>query len=160
MILISHRGNLSGINPKRENDPKYIQEALDKGYCVEVDIRFSPYTKKFIFAHELGGPSYEVDFCWLSERKDKLFIHCKDIASLQYFRESNYNFFYHSHEEYTVTSKGHILSHSKVMNNILDPEIDTEVNSTILMLPEKHGFGKEMVKYCYGVGSDMIGFYA
>ena len=40
MLLISHRGNLNGIQKKRENSPTYINEALSKGYDVEVDVRF------------------------------------------------------------------------------------------------------------------------
>ena len=38
MILISHRGNINGPNPEMENNPEYIQKALDLGYDVEVDV--------------------------------------------------------------------------------------------------------------------------
>ena len=38
MIFISHRGNLNGKNKKLENTPKYIIEAIKKGYHVEIDI--------------------------------------------------------------------------------------------------------------------------
>ena len=38
MILISHRGNLSGPNPLRENTANYIDEAIKKGFDVEIDI--------------------------------------------------------------------------------------------------------------------------
>ena len=38
MILIAHRGNISGIDDARENSPKYISEALNIGYDVEVDV--------------------------------------------------------------------------------------------------------------------------
>ncbi len=34
MILISHRGNINRSIPERENDPKYINEALASGYNV------------------------------------------------------------------------------------------------------------------------------
>ena len=40
MILISHRGNLSGINKESENNPNYIKKAMDSGFDVEVDIWF------------------------------------------------------------------------------------------------------------------------
>ena len=36
MILISHRGNISGPNPERENHPEYIFEALQAGYDVDI----------------------------------------------------------------------------------------------------------------------------
>jgi hypothetical protein len=38
MILISHRGNLNGPNPERENHPDYIWEALRAGFEVEIDV--------------------------------------------------------------------------------------------------------------------------
>ena len=40
MKLISHRGNLEGPNPERENHPDYIYEAIQAGYDVEIDIWF------------------------------------------------------------------------------------------------------------------------
>ena len=39
MRYISHRGNLTGRDPFRENTVEYIQEALDKGFDVEIDVR-------------------------------------------------------------------------------------------------------------------------
>jgi hypothetical protein len=160
MILISHRGNTKGVNPKRENSPSYIKEALDLGFYVEIDILFSPYRKDLVLCHELGGPAYEIDYCFLAENKDKLLIHCKDFAALQYCRESYYNFFYQSIDDYAVSSKGWVIAHSKVMNKVTDIEFDHETNQSILMLPEKYGFGKDMVKNCRGVCSDMIEIYA
>ena len=38
MILISHRGNLDGKNESEENNPLYIEEALNAGYEVEIDV--------------------------------------------------------------------------------------------------------------------------
>ena len=38
--LISHRGNLNGVNPDRENSPSYIQEAITAGYDVEIDVHW------------------------------------------------------------------------------------------------------------------------
>lgn len=30
MLFISHRGNINGANPTKENNPQYIEEALQK----------------------------------------------------------------------------------------------------------------------------------
>ena len=38
MIYISHRGNTNGKNPARENTKSYIDEAIAKGFDVEIDI--------------------------------------------------------------------------------------------------------------------------
>ena len=40
MILISHRGNLNGPKPDQENSPNYINNAISKGYNVEIDVWF------------------------------------------------------------------------------------------------------------------------
>ena len=38
MILISHRGNVNGRFEDWENKPEYINDALNLGYDVEVDV--------------------------------------------------------------------------------------------------------------------------
>jgi hypothetical protein len=39
MILISHRGNISGRISDLENKPEYIESTLRLGFDVEVDLR-------------------------------------------------------------------------------------------------------------------------
>ena len=34
MILISHRGNIDVSNPEMENDPRYIENTLGKGFMM------------------------------------------------------------------------------------------------------------------------------
>ena len=38
MILISHRGNTNGVNHEKENSISYIEDALNLGFDVEVDV--------------------------------------------------------------------------------------------------------------------------
>ena len=38
MIVISHRGNISGPNEITENTPEQITKAIHAGYDVEVDV--------------------------------------------------------------------------------------------------------------------------
>ena len=40
MRLISHRGNTNGEVRESENKPSYIDEALSKGFDVEIDVWF------------------------------------------------------------------------------------------------------------------------
>jgi len=51
MILISHRGNVSGPNPKMENSPLFIQSALEQGFNVEIDVWYKD--KKFYLGHDI-----------------------------------------------------------------------------------------------------------
>jgi hypothetical protein len=41
MYLISHRGNINGIQKSKENDPNYINKAIESGFDVEVDVRYT-----------------------------------------------------------------------------------------------------------------------
>ena len=58
MILISHRGNLNGKIPLRENEPDYIWLAIQAGYNVEIDIWF--VDGKFKLGHD--EPTYDFPF--------------------------------------------------------------------------------------------------
>jgi len=53
--FISHRGNLAGPMPEFENRPDYIDNALDLGFDVEVDLW--SYDNKFFLGHDEGGDS-------------------------------------------------------------------------------------------------------
>ena len=77
MHLISHRGNIDGIS-KLENQPDYIDSAIELGYDVEVDIWY--IGGKIYLGHDLG--QYQIDINWLNERSDKLWIHCKNHPAL------------------------------------------------------------------------------
>ena len=56
MKLISHRGNLIGADPGKENRPSYIKSALKLGYDVEIDVWNLNGT--WFLGHD--DPSYEL----------------------------------------------------------------------------------------------------
>ena len=51
---------------------------------------------------------YHVPMTWLVKRKDKLWIHCKDLESLDVISSSpvDFHYFWHDIDRYTLTSKG------------------------------------------------------
>jgi len=102
--IISHRGNLNGPNPSRENSPEYIDEAIAAGFDVEIDLRWKDHY--FYLGHD--EPQYQVSMLWLWQRKDKLWIHCKDLESLDILSSSpvDFHYFWHDIDRYTLTSKG------------------------------------------------------
>ena len=69
MILISHRGNINGPKKELENNPIYIQNAMDLGYQVEIDIW--KIESDFFLGHE--APEFQVSEEWIKE-KSKYFI--------------------------------------------------------------------------------------
>jgi hypothetical protein len=83
MILISHRGNIAGRIPEAENRPAYIQDTLVLGYDVEIDVW---YIDGLIYlGHD--KPQYGIDFRWIQDRFNRLWIHCKNVEAVVYFKE-------------------------------------------------------------------------
>ena len=144
MKLISHRGNLTGPNTRSENNPQYIQNALDLGFEVEVDVR----TKgDLIF---LGHDYYEypVDFYWILARADKLWIHCKNLDAFSFFssrspEDNPFNYFWHENDAVTMTSKGIPWAYPGKQ----------PILGSIAVLPEIHN---DELSQCYGVCTDYV----
>ena len=102
MRIISHRGNIEGPNILVENTPKQIDLAIQK-YDVEIDIWV--VDTKIYLGHD--KPETCIDLSFLQKRKDKLWIHCKNFKALEYMNNlEGYNYFYHTNEDYILTSKG------------------------------------------------------
>lgn len=70
MILISHRGNRTGPNKDQENKPIFIDDALNKGFDCEIDIRM--VDDQLYLGHD--EPQYKIDIWWLYERRHKFFF--------------------------------------------------------------------------------------
>lgn len=98
MIFISHRGNLTGPEPEKENRIEFIQAAIDAGYDVEIDVRL--LAAAFYLGHD--GPEYPVELEWLLDKKDHLWIHTKDFNSMDGLISLDLRVFYHQFEKHTV----------------------------------------------------------
>ena len=108
MVLISHRGNINGRIPDRENTAQYIKEAIELGYDVEVDIWYKG--NEFWLGHD--QPDRPVHLDWLKEHEYHLWIHCKNFGALTHLINTVSKTFYHSSEEYTIISNGLIWAHN------------------------------------------------
>jgi hypothetical protein len=146
MILISHRGNLNGPNPQRENSIQYIQEALDKGFDVEIDV----WSKNGVFYLGHDTYQYEVNLHWLEERIDNLWIHCKNIEALEIFYWFNitkkFHFFWHQEDTVTLTSLGSIWAYPGKQ----------PIKHSIAVMPEIYN---DKLSSCIGICSDYIQNY-
>lgn len=120
MIIIAHRGNIDGINPERENSPDYIDEALEMGYDVEIDLRSK--NKRLYLGHDKA--QYPVNLGWLYKNRERLWIHCKDRESLEFCSSTvmNLHYFWHDRDSYTLTSKAIglvLIGHYSYPNSII-----------------------------------------
>lgn len=109
MILIAHRGNINGKIEKCENEPTYIDLAISKGYDVEVDVWY----KDNILWLGHDEPQYGVDFLWFRDRSTKLWVHCKNIEAITFFKNCEYqiNYFWHETDTITLTSLNYIWAY-------------------------------------------------
>src|SRR5215472_14024925 len=98
MILISHRGNIDGLYPAEENRPEYIDRAIAAGYDVEMDVRF--IGRQLFLGHDT--PDYPVSLEWLLQRKDWLWVHCKNFNALSALIDEDLRVFYHQKENHTI----------------------------------------------------------
>ena len=149
MILISHRGNIDKKNISRENNPDYIDEAIKKGFQVEIDIWF--IKNEFFLGHDYG--QYKIDFEWIYKRKSKLWVHCKNILAVEELGDvsknpsySELNFFFHDRDDLTLTSKGFLWVYPGKQ----------PVNNSIAVLPELYN---DDLSSCIGICSDLINNY-
>lgn len=100
MIIIAHRGNTEGPNPKRENEPFYIDNALDKGFAVEIDVWY--VDKTIYLGHD--KPTHVVEPDWLANRRSNLVIHQKNIDCSLCPALSATNRFTHDKDSFAMTS--------------------------------------------------------
>ena len=142
-FLISHRGNISGKS-LLENSPDYIDNALEKGFDVEIDIRYTD--NKLLLGHDKG--QYPISLDWINERKNKLWVHCKDKYSIEYLnsKSSELHFFFHEDDDLTITSKGFLWVFPGMQ----------PVQNSIAVMPELYN---DNIKQCIGVCSDFINNY-
>ena len=113
MKIISHRGNIKCPNPNRENSPSYIDTAISAGYDVEIDVNY--IDGKFYLGHD--KPEIEITELWLFKRKEKLWIHCKNLAAANRLGEmGSYNYFCHTSDSFVLTSNEYVWVHDLSLN--------------------------------------------
>jgi len=150
MKIISHRGNLTGPNPIRENGVGYIEEAISEGFDVEIDLRVED--NECYLGHD--DPQYFVTIEWLIKYKDVLWIHCKNMEALEKLSNSmvEFNYFWHESDRYTLTSKG--------IGWVLVGQIP--YSKSIIVLPEGidlYYYQPEYIERSYGICTDKPLFY-
>jgi hypothetical protein len=129
--FIAHRGNVNGKFVPDENKPEKIEELNKKGISCEIDIWY--HANQYWLGHD--APETVVSFEWLMQYLPLRLIHCKNHEALDILHREcgrlgyNANLFYHTVEDYALTSRGHIIVHP---DRIVLPD-------SIEMMPEMSG---------------------
>jgi hypothetical protein len=142
MIYIAHRGNTNGRFESHENEPTYLDMAIKKGFDIEVDIWY--IDNHLYLGHD--KPDYGIDFRWIRDRLPKLWIHCKNLDALFFFKNCGYdiNYFWHQEDDFTITSMGYFWTF---------PGKELTTNS-IAVMPETKEFNN--IHTAYGICSDFL----
>lgn len=144
MKYISHRGNLVGREPSRENSPDYIDQAIDVGFDVEIDLFYqngNPY-----LGHDRA--EYPVTERWILSRKNSLWVHCKNIQALDKMVSLGVHCFSHDTDYATLTSRGAIWAY---------PGKEIYSHNVVIVLPERQEEMTLQIDRGYlGVCSDYI----
>ena len=148
MIYIAHRGNINGKDPNLENHPEYINNAINEGYDVEIDVWY--VDDKWYLGHD--NPQWEIDLHWISKRSDRLWVHCKNIEALERLANTekldtaDINFFWHEEDTATLTSFNYIWVYPGKQ----------PIKGSIAVMPE---INNDDVSKCMGICSDVIKKY-
>ncbi|CAB4124318.1 hypothetical protein UFOVP49_156 [uncultured Caudovirales phage] len=143
MIYIAHRGNINGPNKERENSPDYIDEAINLGYNVEVDLW--SVDNLLYLGHDKA--EHYITLNWLLSRSDKLWIHCKNTDALVACSGiDEFNFFWHEEDTATLTSHKWIWAYPGKQ----------PIPYSIAVMPELYD---DIVSKCAGICTDYINRY-
>lgn len=135
MKIISHRGNLAGRKSECENNPTYIQRALDLGFDVEIDVWY--VDGQFFLGHD--SPTYLVDPCWF--RGKSLWCHAKNREALEeMIVAEDITCFWHETDKMTMTSDGFLWMY---------PGNYSSLGVTVWL-----GTPEETIPYMWGVCTD------
>jgi hypothetical protein len=128
MKIICHRGNINGPNIFTENHPDQIDLCISKGYDVEVDLWC--HYGEFYLGHNKGMD--RISLSYLVERKDKLWIHCKNQDALFALNNLGFNYFWHQEDDVTITSHEFIWAYpgkqKKPYSNLVVLDFSKDVN--------------------------------
>lgn len=144
---ISHRGNLNGPNPKKENNPKYLEAAIVNGFDVEIDVWYED--KKWWLGHD--EPKYKVTFEWMNKITHSAWYHCKNLEALVELKHGkvkqwNLNYFWHQTDDYTLTSHGFVWTFPR----------KPLCKHSIIVLPEICSYTDKELFDAQGICSDNI----
>jgi hypothetical protein len=148
MILISHRGNIDGVDQEKENLPSYIESAIQKNFFVEIDLRI--VQDKLFLGHDI--PQYEINDKWLLKNNSKIFIHCKNILALKHCITLNLTSFYHVNEKHVP-----IINYN-LSNLIWSHDLTEATDISVIPLINKDEILNYQKYNVFGVCSDYIGY--
>ena len=144
MKFISHRGNIQGKEKEKENLPQRIEECLELGLDVEIDVW--TVSGDFLLGHD--SPDYLVPIAFL--QREGIWCHAKNVEALiALVPDPKVHCFWHQEDDYTITSRGFVWVYPG--KNL--------IKGSICVMPERANYSYEQLRLCSGICSDNIADY-
>ena len=153
MMLIAHRGLHQGPNAYLENCPSHIQDTLNLGLEVEIDLHVKD--DQLYLGHDY--PQYPISEDFL--HTPRLWIHAKNIPACNYLthmqgRGPRLNYFWHEGDSRVLTSWGYWWT---------QPGCGL-ADWSIAVMPETQVHVDKLVDWgnnqpCVGICSDYVGLF-
>ena len=144
MQFIAHRGNLYGPNSDTENTIPVIEECIDKGFDIEIDIHYND--GKFWLGHDEPQREFQFTSLQLWNYQTTVYAHCKTVEALQEMSNRvglasfrNVIPFFHDVDDCILLVSNRLWIHPRAVN-----KVRTHTNS-IVVLPDMKDF--ETYKY-------------
>jgi len=147
-LVISHRGNISGPEPKRENTVEFVLEALRIGFQCEIDVWLCG--DHWYLGHD--KPDHIIPFEFL--QMPGLWCHCKNLEALvelQNYRNSIISAWI-DHDFFPLTSNGYIWTHTDVS---MPATLNKKLSIAIMPDIHKNWNIEKSPDYCAGVCTDI-----
>jgi len=143
MKLIAHRGNINGKNPKKENNPDYILDAIQMGYDAEIDVWY--INNQFYLGHD--EPQYQVTRAFLKD--SRLWCHAKNFEALDEMLRCEIHCFFHQTDDCTLTSQCFIwvFPGKPLMSN------------AVCVMPENADYSDQELLKCFAICTDQVADY-
>lgn len=159
MRLISHRGNINGPDPDKENNPKHIEWLLNyrdpnggfKKFIYDIEVDIWKIDDKIYLGHD--EPKYEINKRFIQSHQKYLWFHIKSVQTYYWMRKTFgcrcVKYFWHQNDDFSLTSNGYLWTYpGKELTDI-----------SICVLPEQSNYTNEELKSCHGICSDFIEKY-
>jgi hypothetical protein len=143
MIIISHRGNLTGPHSSKENSIESIENAIQHGFHVEIDLWVTD--EGTFLGHDI--PEYKTNLDFLETQAKHLWIHCKNIGALDLCIQHKMRCFAHDKDDAVLTAYPSLIW--RYPRKLLPI-----TNQTIIVLPESCDATNEDLSRCFGVCTD------
>jgi len=142
--FISHRGNTHGREIEKENLPSRIEECLEMGFDVEVDVWI--VNGDLLLGHDC--PEHRVPIAFL--QREGIWCHAKNVEALSFLVcDPKVHCFWHQEDDYTITSRGFVWAYPG--KKLTD--------GSICVMPERADYSHEELRSCAGICSDNVAEY-